>query len=259
MIERLITSLRALATDSDRADAEFADAWYLAGQCTGLELLSDQRELLAVLDDALDTPHRDRRRIRRLADDCLALLSPPAPPPAEDRPPMPAPIEAWLSGPVVGIAPPLWPVAHSLEQARLDAAQAASDLTIEEMWVRPGGAAAAGFHLRHVAGALDRLFTWARGEPLNEDQRAQARVEGAPGVPPASAATLIGGFEQAVARAWAQLRSTEPARLLDARAVGSRKLPSTVQGILFHAAEHSTRHVGQLITTIKVVRGQQRT
>jgi hypothetical protein len=28
-----------------------------------------------------------------------------------------------------------------------------------------------------------------------------------------------------------------------------------VLGLLFHAAEHTSRHVGQLITTLKVVRG----
>jgi hypothetical protein len=86
MVERLITSLRALAADPDRADAEFDDAWYLAGQCSGLELSADQRELLAVLEDALDAPHRDRARIRHLADDCLALLVPPASPAAAADP-----------------------------------------------------------------------------------------------------------------------------------------------------------------------------
>ncbi|MFI5235749.1 MAG: DinB family protein [Gemmatimonadales bacterium] len=170
---------------------------------------------------------------------------------------MTAPTEAWLSGPVPEIAPPLWPVAHSLLQARLDAASIASDLTVDELWSRPGGAASAGFHLRHVAGVLDRLFTWARGEALTDAQRAQARAEGEPGTPPSPAAELLARFDREVTRALAQLKTTDPSHLLDAREVGSRKLPSTVQGLLFHAAEHSTRHVGQLSTTIKVVRGKK--
>ena len=56
-------------------------------------------------------------------------------------------------------------------------------------------------------------------------------------------------------RALAQVRATDPSTLLDAREVGRARLPSTVVGLLFHAAEHTQRHVGQLVTTAKVVRG----
>jgi len=43
------------------------------------------------------------------------------------------------------------------------------------------------------------------------------------------------------------------ATLTDARAVGRQRLPSTVIGLLVHAAEHTTRHAGQIITTAKIV------
>jgi hypothetical protein len=79
--------------------------------------------------------------------------------------------EAWLRGPLDGIDPVLMPAAHALVQAGEDLQQAASDLTVEQLWVTPGGAASPGFHLRHIAGSIDRLLTYARGEQLNEAQR----------------------------------------------------------------------------------------
>jgi uncharacterized damage-inducible protein DinB len=60
---------------------------------------------------------------------------------------------------------------------------------------------------------------------------------------------------QAIDAALDQLRQTAPETLFDLRAVGRARLPATVLGLLFHAAEHTTRHAGQLITTLKVVRG----
>src|SRR5690606_9519964 len=74
--------------------------------------------------------------------------------------------EAWLTGPIEGIDPYLMPVAHALVQASRDLERAASELSPEELWARPGGAASIGFHLRHIAGVLDRLLTYARGEML---------------------------------------------------------------------------------------------
>lgn len=98
---------------------------------------------------------------------------------------MPAkpPPEAWLRGPLPDIAPVLMPVAHALVQACEDLERVAADATAEELWQRPGGAAAAGYHIRHLAGSLDRLFTYARGESLSEAQRQALQAEGVPGAP----------------------------------------------------------------------------
>ena len=74
--------------------------------------------------------------------------------------------EAWLRGPLEGVAPMLMPAAHALGQAGEDLEQAASDLTVEGLWVKPGSAASLGFHLGHIAGSIDRLLTYARGEQL---------------------------------------------------------------------------------------------
>lgn len=160
--------------------------------------------------------------------------------------------EAWLRGPLPGFEPLLMPAAHALVQAREDIERAAADATLEELWQRPGGAAAAGFHLQHLAGALDRLLTYARGETLTGAQRAALAQEGKPGAP---ASALMATVSQAIDRALDQLRHTPRETLLDARSVGRAALPATVWGLLFHAAEHTTRHAGQFITTLKIVRG----
>src|SRR5919109_3147653 len=88
--------------------------------------------------------------------------------------------EPWLRGPVPDIAPLLQPVAHALLQAVEDIRRAVTPLDHEALWARPGGAASVGFHVRHAAGALDRLFTYARGEMLSEAQRAALARETAP-------------------------------------------------------------------------------
>ena len=163
------------------------------------------------------------------------------------------PPEFWLRGPVPGIEPMLMPAAHALLQAREDIEQLAAGLSEDRLWQRPGGAASAGFHLQHLAGSLDRLFTYARGQALDARQREELRAEGTP-VPVAS---VIGRAYTTIDRALEQLRTTPPETLFHAREVGRAKLPATVIGLLFHGAEHTTRHVGQLITTLKVVSGPE--
>ena len=160
--------------------------------------------------------------------------------------------EFWLRGPVPGIDPLLMPAAHALLQARADIESATADVTDAEVWRRIGAAAPAGFHLRHIAGSLDRLFTYARGEALEASQRdALAREQRFEG----PAAELVDAACAAIDRAMAQLGATPPSALHERREVGRGRLPATVLGLLFHGAEHTTRHVGQLITTLRAGRG----
>ena len=162
------------------------------------------------------------------------------------------PPEVWLRGPLPDMDPLLMPAAHALLQAREDILRVASDADTADLWERPGGAAAAGYHLRHLAGSLDRQLTYARGEGLDEAQRQALAHESTPGAP---ASELVPVACRTIDRALEQLRRTPAETLLEERAVGRARLPATVLGLLFHAAEHTTRHVGQLITTLKIVRG----
>jgi len=160
-----------------------------------------------------------------------------------------------MRGPIPEILPLLQPVAHSLLQSLEEVRAVIGPLSAADLWARPGGAASVGFHVRHAAGSLDRLFTYARGEGLSVEQRAFLDAEATPGSPPVQAAELASAFEQQVERALRQLRTTPELTLLEARGVGRLQLPSTVLGLLFHAAEHTQRHVGQIVTTARIVRG----
>ena len=162
--------------------------------------------------------------------------------------------EVWLRGDLPEYPPVLMPLAHALLQAREDVERVATAATAEELWRRPGHAASAGYHLKHLAGSLDRLLTYARGESLSGAQRSALTQESTPGD---SASVLVPAVLAQIDRALDQLRHTPVERLGAAREVGRARLPSTVLGLLFHAAEHTSRHVGQLITTLKVVRGSR--
>lgn len=159
--------------------------------------------------------------------------------------------EAWLRGPVDGVPALLQPVAHALVQALEDVEREVTGLSREQLWTAPGSAASIGFHVRHATGSLDRLFTYARGEALSDAQRDALAQEKAP-ARDVDAVALIERLRTQVDAALAQLCATDVATLADHRAVGRAGAPSTVIGLLFHAAEHTARHVGQVITTARM-------
>jgi hypothetical protein len=159
----------------------------------------------------------------------------------------------WLRGPVPDVVPMLQPVAHSLIDCLEDVEARLAGVSTERIWTKPGAAASVGFHVRHAMGSLDRLFTYARGESLSHAQLEILRSEGLREAGPASADELTAAFRQSVERALQQVRATREADLLEHREVGRAKLPSTVLGLLFHAAEHTQRHMGQMSSVLKVV------
>lgn len=163
--------------------------------------------------------------------------------------------EVWLRGPVPGVPPLLQPVAHALLQAREEVEALMLGFPDALLWQRPAGVASAGFHLRHLAGVLDRLLTYARDEPLDDAQRAYLAAEGVPSQG-GGAEALVAAFGAQVERALAQLRATDERTLTEPRGVGRARLPSTVLGLLVHAAEHTQRHVGQLLVTVRVVQAR---
>jgi len=165
-------------------------------------------------------------------------------------------LEFWLRGPVPGIIPVLQPVAHALLQARLEVQQVLSEFPEDLLWQRPGGVASVAFHLQHLAGVLDRLFTYARGEQLSDWQLTALQKEGKEH-DKIHLAGLLQQLDSQVEAAIDQLKNTTAASVLEARAVGRRQIPSTVLGLLFHAAEHTQRHTGQLLVTAKVLAGQK--
>lgn len=161
-------------------------------------------------------------------------------------------LERWQSGPVPGVPPLLQPAAHALLQAGDDVAAAAM-LPATALWATPGGAASVGWHLLHLAGSTDRLLTYARGKQLSDAQRAMLARERELPDPRPSGAELLTQWASVVSAAIEQLGRTPDADLLLPREIGRARLPTTVLGLLFHAAEHAARHAGQVVTTMKLV------
>lgn len=166
--------------------------------------------------------------------------------------------EPWLRGPIDGVPPVLQPAAHAFQMTSEDCATVAAEITDVDLWIRPGGAASLGFHLQHIVGATDRLLTYARGESLNDAQKAAAKAEGTPGHLGSTTDALVAAVQQSMASAIDVLRRTPPESVTDVRGVGRAQLPTTVLGLLFHAAEHSQRHAGQLTTTAKIMLAERR-
>ncbi len=162
-------------------------------------------------------------------------------------------LEVWLRGPLPDIPPLLQPVAHALLQAEEELSEYLSDFPDDLLWQRPAKVASVAFHLQHLAGVLDRIFTYARGESLTEMQMQNLKSEGVENTE-ITVQQLIEGFNKQVEKAIFQLKNTDEATLAEVRGVGRAKIPSTVIGLLFHAAEHTTRHLGQLLVTSKVVK-----
>ena len=164
--------------------------------------------------------------------------------------------EVWLRGPLPEVPPLLQPVAHALLQAREEVHALLADFPAARLAERPLGLASVGFHLRHLAGVLDRTFTYARGAALSKTQLTYLAAEGQPPTHAGAVAELVAQFASQVDAALAQLHATPESSLPEWRGVGRAQLPSTVIGLLVHAAEHTTRHVGQLLVTARVVRGE---
>ena len=161
--------------------------------------------------------------------------------------------EVWLRGPVEGIPPLLQPVAHTLLQAREEVNALMTGFPEVFLWVKPAGMASPAFHLQHLTGILDRLFTYARGEALTAEQLEYLSVEGKETVSAAGADAMLNLFNKQVDKALTQLSNTNEYTLTEVRGVGRAQVPSTVIGLLTHAAEHTMRHAGQLLVTVRVL------
>jgi uncharacterized damage-inducible protein DinB len=161
--------------------------------------------------------------------------------------------EWWQRGPVAGIPALLQPVAHILLQVRESVNMLVAGLTETEWNARPAEIASAAFHVRHITGVIDRLFTYARGESLTPKQFAALHAEGEP-LAAADVERTLAALNARIDAALAQLGTANVATLGDFRAVGRARLPSTVIGCLVHGAEHAMRHVGQLSVTARVAR-----
>jgi hypothetical protein len=162
--------------------------------------------------------------------------------------------EWWQRGPVNGVPDVLQPVAHILLQVRESVGELVEGLTEEQWNARPAGVASAAFHVRHMDGVIDRLFTYARGQALSPEQLASIKLEGSP-LALVDVPSILDTLSRRIDLAVEELKTIDVTTLGDFRGVGRAQLPSTVIGCLVHGAEHAMRHVGQLSVTVRVIRG----
>ncbi len=161
--------------------------------------------------------------------------------------------EYWMRGPVENIPALLQPVAHTLLQARDEVNEMVQGFPHEMLWHKLADTASTGFHLLHLTGVIDRLFTYAKGEQLSQQQLDYLASE-IKEDDNLDSVILLDRFNRRVDLALQQLGSTDETTLTEFRGVGRKQLPSTVMGLLFHAAEHTMRHTGQLLVTVRVLK-----
>ena len=164
---------------------------------------------------------------------------------------------AWLRGPVAGIPALLQPAAHGFINAREEALGALAGLSADEIWRPVHGAASVGFHCRHLVQAADRLLTYAAGGELDDAQRQALAEETTPPRTLLDESAVAALVEKGMERALIRIGRLGEGTLLAPREVGRAKLPSTVLGIAFHAAEHAQRHSAQAITTSRIVKAMR--
>ncbi|WP_037316259.1 DinB family protein [Salegentibacter sp. Hel_I_6] len=164
--------------------------------------------------------------------------------------------EFWLRGKVADVPNLLQPAAHALLQSREEVEEYMKDFPEKLLWENPAGRASVGFHLQHLTGVIDRMLTYAEAEKLSDAQFQYLKNEGKPdeGI---SLEFLVQQFQKKVNEAIEFLKNTPENILTEYRPVGRKEFPSTVIGLLFHAAEHSQRHIGQLLVTVSVLKEKE--
>lgn len=162
-------------------------------------------------------------------------------------------LEVWMRGPIAGLIPLLQPVAHSILQAREEVNLMMIDFPDALIWEKPSGVASVAFHLQHLSGVLDRIFTYGNNQILNEDQLELLALE-SDSTQYLTVKGLLTRFNNQVNKALTQLKNTEEKTLLEFRGIGRKQIPSNQLGLFFHAAEHTQRHVGQLFVTVRILK-----
>ena len=163
-------------------------------------------------------------------------------------------LEIWMQGQIDGITPLLQPVAHTFLQIDADIQTLLTDDLEPFIWVRPFDMANIAFHVQHITGVTKRMIIYSKGEVLSDDELAEIKTEGVrPGG--LNIDILKRQLHFQIQQSIDYLRNIEAQELIQERFLGRKKIPTTKIGLLFHAAEHGQRHYGQLLVTIKTVKG----
>ena len=159
-------------------------------------------------------------------------------------------IEPWMSGshsdvPAAGRA-----VLHALELALDDLTKWTTGIMDEEIHAHPLGLPSVAFHLKHIARSMDRILSYAEGSQLSAEQLAVLKTEQ---TGDENLATLLAEVEASFSNAAERVRVLATADFETFRGIGRKQLPASLGGALIHVADHTQRHVGQVVTTAKVL------
>ena len=160
-------------------------------------------------------------------------------------------VEPWLRGthtevPAVGRA-----VLHAFDLALDDLTKWTQGLADAEVHSHPLELPSIAFHLRHIARSTDRLLSYAEGNQLSAEQLIALKAEQSGDEP---LAVLLSEVEVSFSSAADRVRVLATANLDTFRGVGRKQLPTSIGGALVHVADHTQRHVGQVVTTAKVLK-----
>jgi len=162
-------------------------------------------------------------------------------------------VEPWLRGTLTDVPVVQRAVLHALELALEDLTHWCGSLNDEQINSQPAGLPSVAFHIRHIARSIDRLLTYAEGKSLTAEQLSNLQTESSSGI---TRQELFDELALALNDASSRIRSFAVDSLTQPRTVGRKLMPTSVGGLLIHVAEHSLRHVGQAITTAKIVVAQ---
>jgi uncharacterized damage-inducible protein DinB len=161
--------------------------------------------------------------------------------------------EPWLRGTLTDVPSVIRAVLHALELASEDVEHWAAALNDTELNERALGLPSIAQQMLHMARSIDRLLTYAEGKQLSDEQMAALKSEGTI----TAREALFSEFRLAMEEAATRVRAFSPATFKEPRAVGRKQLPTTLGGLLVHVADHTQRHVGQLVTTVKVIEARR--
>jgi hypothetical protein len=162
--------------------------------------------------------------------------------------------EPWLRGTLSDLPVVQRALLHSLQMAQEDTAKWCRGLDDRELHARPFDLPSVAFQLRHIARSLDRFCCYAEGIPLSLEQLAALASEMDSG---GTGDAVFRELEASIENTQKRLEEIVRQPLELAVSIGRKRLPTTLAGLLIHAAEHTQRHVGQAITTAKVIVAQR--
>jgi uncharacterized damage-inducible protein DinB len=160
-------------------------------------------------------------------------------------------VEPWLRGTHADISAVGRAVLHAFDLALDDITKWTEGLSDLEIHAQPLGLSPVAFHLKHIARSTDRLLTYAEGGQISSDQLARLKTEQAGSE---TLAELLAEVETSFSNAADRVRVLANADLNTFRGVGRKQLPTSIGGALVHVADHTQRHVGQVVTTSKVIK-----